>query len=295
MKKIGVIGLGIMGNPMARHLVNAGYQVFVYNRTASKAEPLIAKGAHLCGSPAEVARNCEAIVVMLKADAEVEAAMRGTGGILEGAQPGLIVMNSSTIMPQTSKCLAQAAAQKGILMLDSPVTGSGIQAQEAKLTFMVGGDRTAFEQCLPLFKVMGQQAFYMGESGAGSYMKLANNALMATNLLSLTEALTMAYKSGVDPEMFVQVVNGGGAKSAVTESRVPKIINRDFTPAFGTAMLYKDLGLIYELAKELAVPTPVMAAVREMIHTAVVKGYGDQDVCSVIKCYEELAGIEIKK
>lgn len=295
MQKVGVIGLGIMGKPMAGHLLKAGYDVFVYNRTASKATSLVEEGAHLCTTPAEVAQNCEAVVIMLKADAEVEAAVLGAGGIIEGAQPGLIIMNSSTIMPQTSKRLAQAVASKGVIMLDSPVTGSGIQAQEGKLTFMVGGTKAAFEQCLPLFEAMGQQAFYMGESGTGSYMKLANNSLMATNLLSLAESLTMAYKSGVDPEMFVQVVNGGGARSAVTESRVPKIINRDFTPAFGTAMLYKDLGLIYELAKELDVPTPVMAAVREMIHTAVVKGYGEQDVCSVIKCYEELAGIEIKK
>jgi 3-hydroxyisobutyrate dehydrogenase-like beta-hydroxyacid dehydrogenase len=295
MIKIGVIGLGIMGQPMAGHLLNAGYKVFVYNRTISKAESLAEKGACICKSPAEVARHCEAVVIMLKADAEVEAAVLGADGIIEGAQPGLIIMNSSTIMPQTSKRLAQEVAAKGITMLDSPVTGSGIQAREAKLTFMVGGNKDAFERCLPLFTVMGQQAFYMGESGTGSYMKLANNSLMAVNLLSLVESLTMAYKSGVDPEMFVQVVNGGGARSAVTESRVPKIINRDFTPAFGTAMLYKDLGLIYELSKELGVPTPVLAAVREMIHTAVVKGYGDEDVCSVIKCYEELAGIEIKK
>ncbi|SDD49201.1 NAD(P)-dependent oxidoreductase [Sporomusa acidovorans] len=295
MKKIGVIGLGIMGKPMARHLLNAGYELYVYNRTASKAESLVKSGARLCNNPAEVAKHCEAILIMLKADAEVETALTGTNGIIEGAQPGLIIMNSSTISPHTSIRLAKQVAGKGITMLDSPVTGSGIQAQEAKLTFMVGGDKKAFEQCLPLFNTMGQQAFYMGESGTGSYMKLANNALVATNLLSLAEALTMACKSGVDPEVFVQVVNGGGARSAVTESRVPKIINRDFTPAFGTVMLYKDLGLIYDLSKELSLPMPVMAVVREMIHTAVAKGYGEQDICSIIKHYEELAGIEIKK
>ncbi|HWR45686.1 NAD(P)-dependent oxidoreductase [Sporomusa sp.] len=295
MKKIGVVGLGIMGEPMAEHLLNAGNEVFVYNRTACKAEHLAMKGAVVCSTPAEVAQHCDAIVVMVKADAEVEAMILGANGILEGAQAGLIILNSSTILPQTSKRVAQLAAEKGIIVLDCPVTGSGIQAREAKLTFMVGGNREAFEQCLPLFNVMGKQAVYMGESGTGSYMKLANNSLMAINLLSLVESLTMAYKSGVDPEMFLEVVNGGGARSAVAESRIPKIIKRDFVPAFSTSMLYKDLGLIYELARELQVPTPVLASVREMIHTAVVKGYGDEDVCSVIKCYEELAGVEIKK
>lgn len=295
MKKIGVVGLGIMGQPMAGHLLNAGYEVFVYNRTASKAEPLIKKGAKVCGTPAEVAQHCDAVVVMVKADAEVEAMVAGSNGLIAGARPGLIILNSSTILPQTSKRLAQEVAAKGVIMLDCPVTGSGVQAKEAKLTFMVGGDKATFDKCLPLFLVMGKQAFYMGESGAGSYMKLANNSLMAINLLSLAESLTMAYKSGIDPELFLQVVNGGGARSAVAEAKIPKIINRDFTPAFGTAMLAKDLGLIYELAKELQIPTPVMASVREMIHMAVVKGYGDEDVCSVIKCYEELAGVEIKR
>ncbi|KJS82495.1 MAG: hypothetical protein JM58_14820 [Peptococcaceae bacterium BICA1-8] len=294
MKKIGFIGLGIMGLPMASHLLKAGYEVIIFNRTMSKAQPLVGIGAKLVGSPGELARESEAVIIMVKADAEVEEVIFGQNGILEGAKPGFVIINSSTISPKTSIRLAAETAKAGVEMLDAPVTGSGVQAIEAKLTFMVGGNKDVFERCMPLFTVMGKQAFYMGESGKGSYTKLGNNVMLAINLLAVSEALTLIYKAGIDPEIFLQVVGGGGARSGMAETKIPKIVKRDYKPAFGTAMLAKDLALASDLAKELQVPVPVMSAVKEMIQIAVAKGFSDEDVCSVVKCYEEWAGIEIK-
>jgi len=295
MKKIGFIGLGIMGSPMAGHLLNAGYEMTVYNRTLSKALQLAEKGAKIAGCPADVARDSEVVIIMVKADAEVHEVLLGEKGVVAGAPPALTIINSSTISPKTSIKLAEEMPRYGIEILDAPVTGSGVQAREAKLTFMVGGKKEVFLDCLPLFQVMGKQAFYMGQSGSGSYSKIANNVMLAINLLSVAEGLTIAAKAGIDPETFAQVVAGGGARSGMLETKTPKIVKRDFSPAFGTAMLYKDLGLAYDLAKELEVPTPVLSAAREVIKIALSKGLAEEDVCSVIKCYEEWGGIRINQ
>ncbi|MHC1759982.1 MAG: NAD(P)-dependent oxidoreductase [Negativicutes bacterium] len=295
MKKIGFIGLGIMGFPMAQHLIDAGYELVLFNRTAAKANPLLEKGAKLAASPAEVARNSEVVIIMVKSDVEVDNIITGENGILSGAGKGFVIVNSSTISPNTSKRLAKIAADAGVTMLDVPVTGSGVQAIEGKLTFMGGGDRTAFDACMPLFLSMGKQAYYMGASGAGSYTKIASNTMLAINLLSMAEGLVMAYKSGIDPELFLQVVNGGGSRSGMAETKIPKITKRDFKPAFGTANLLKDLGLAGDLARELNIPVPVLSVVREQVRMAVCKGYAEEDVCSVIKCYEEWAKVEVKK
>jgi len=295
MKKLGFVGLGIMGFPMAKHLMDAGYELTLFNRTSAKAQPLLEQGAKLAASPAEVARNSEAVIIMVKSDVEVDNIITGKDGILSGAAKGFVIINSSTIAPATSKRLAKIAADAGVTMLDVPVTGSGVQAIEGKLTFMGGGDKDTFNACMPIFLAMGKQAYYMGESGAGSYTKLASNTMLAINLLSMTEGLVMAFKSGIDPELFLQVVNGGGSRSGMAETKIPKITKRDFKPAFGTANLLKDLGLASDLARELNIPVPVLSVVREMVRVAVCRGYAEEDVCSVIKCYEDWAKVEVKK
>ncbi|WP_407941635.1 NAD(P)-dependent oxidoreductase [Metabacillus schmidteae] len=183
---------------------------------------------------------------------------------------------------------------EGIEMLDAPVTGSEPQAIEGILTFMVGGKKEIYEKCEPLFYIMGKQAYYMGETGSGSYTKLANNTMGAINLLSFSEAITMAAKSGVDPELFIKVVSGGGASSGMMVNKGPKVLNRDFSPNFKTDLIYKDLGLAANVAKELELPTPVLSLVKEMFQMARAKGYGGEDMSAVIKLYEELAGIEVK-
>ncbi len=295
MKKIGFIGLGTMGLPMAGHLLKNGYEVIAYNRTKNKADALEKEGAFIASSPEEVATKSEIVFTMLTADQSVEEVILGEKGIIKGSHPGLIVVDSSTISPNTSKKVAETLLKKGIEMLDAPVTGSEPQAIEGILTFMVGGKKEIYEKCEPLFYVMGKQAYYMGETGSGSYTKLANNTMGAINLLSFSEAITMAVKSGVDPELFIKVVSGGGAKSGMMENKGPKVLNRDFSPNFKTDLIYKDLGLATDVAKELELPTPVLSLVKEMFQMARAKGYGGEDMSAVIKLYEELAGIEVKK
>ena len=175
------------------------------------------------------------------------------------------------------------------------MTGSAPQAKEAKLAFMVGGNKDAFELCKPILLSMGKAAYYLGASGTGSYAKLANNTMYAINLLSFIEALSIVSKSGIDPELFIEIVGQGGARNIVSEQKLPKILGRDFSPAFSLAMMNKDLGLVSALAGELGVVTPVFDAVKIMLGRALEKGWGDEDLSSVVKLYEELDGHVIQK
>jgi len=295
MKTIGFIGLGTMGLPMANHLISANYKLVIYNRTKEKGMLLKEKGATIALSPKEVASQSDIVITMLTADAAVEEVILGPNGVCEGAKHGLIVIDSSTISPNTSKKIASSLAQQGVDMLDAPVTGSEPQAIEGILTFMVGGKKDVYEMCKDLFQIMGRQSYYMGEHGSGSYTKLANNTMGAINLLSFSEAITMATKAGIDPELFVKVVSGGGARSGMMDNKAPKVINRDFSPHFMTDLIHKDLGLATEIAKELELSTPVLALVKEIFQIARAKGLGKEDMSSVIKCYEDWAGIEVKK
>ncbi len=293
MKKIGFVGLGTMGFPMANNLLKAGYEVIIYNRTLEKAEKLGAQGAKVVLTPTEVAKNSDVIFSMLTADRAVEEVVLGENGLVHGLREGQIVIDCSTISPNTSKKIALELAKYGVEVLDAPVTGSEPQAIDGILTFMVGGKKEVFEQSKPLFDVMGKTSYYMGKNGAGSYTKLANNTMAAINLLSMVEAITMATKAGIDPEIFVKVVSGGGARSGMMDNKTPKILNRDFHANFATALMYKDLGLATQLASEIKVPVPVLSLVKEMLQMAIVKGYADEDMCAVIKCYEEWAEVKV--
>lgn len=295
MKKIGFIGLGTMGLPMTTNMINAGYELTIYNRTKGKVDHFMNKGVHVADSPAEVVKQCEVVFTMLSTDEAVDEVLLGKAGIIEGAPEGLVVIDSSTISPNSSKKFSSELAKVGVEMLDAPVSGSEPQAIEGTLIFMVGGKKEVYERCLPLFNVLGKNSYYMGESGAGSYTKLANNMMGAINLLSLSESLVVATKAGINPELFVEVVSGGGARSGMLEYKAHKIMDRDFSPNFKTNLMYKDLGLATNLASELKVPVPVLSLVKEMLQMTINKGYGNEDMCAVIKCYEDLAGTQVKK
>ncbi len=286
MKRIGFVGLGIMGFSMADNLLKAGYELVVHNRNPARAAELAGRGAVACTTPAEVAARSDAVVVMVKADKDVEEVVVGRHGLVEGAGPGLIILNGTTILPSTSRRLAAAAAEHGVDMLDCPVTGSAPQARDAKLAFMVGGRKEAFESCKPILLAMGKAAYHLGESGTGSYAKLANNTMYAINLLSFVEAVSIASKGGIDPELFIEIVGQGGARSAVSEAKLPKVLERDFSPAFSLAMMNKDLGLVSTLTEELEVATPVFDAVKSVLGQALGEGWGDEDLSSVVKLYE---------
>ncbi|MET3505391.1 NAD(P)-dependent oxidoreductase [Halalkalibacter oceani] len=296
MKKIGFVGLGTMGLPMAKNLLKAGYSLRVYNRTASKAQSLQSEGdVEVASSPAEVARNSEIVITMVTNNQALEEVIKGENGVLAGASAGLIIIDSSTVAPDLVQSLAKELAEKDIELLDAPVTGSEPQAIAAELAFMVGGKEEVYQQCIPLFEAMGKQSHYMGGSGLGAYTKLANNTMSAINLLSLSEALILASKAGVDPQKFMEVASGGGARSGMMDNKGPKIINRDFHPNFKTELMHKDLGLALNVAAEMNIPVPLLASVREQLRIAMAKGYAEEDMCAVAKCYEEWAGVEIKK
>jgi 3-hydroxyisobutyrate dehydrogenase-like beta-hydroxyacid dehydrogenase len=293
--KVGFIGLGTMGLPMAQNLLKKGFELTVYNRTIEKTELLKQQGATVANSPQEVASQCDVVFTILTADAAVEEVVLGENGLVHGAHPGLIVADSSTISPSTSKKVAAELSLHGVDMLDAPVTGSEPQAIQGTLAFMVGGKKELFEKCMPLFLAMGKGAYYMGGNGKGSYTKLANNTMSALNLLSFVEGVTMATKAGIDPETFVKVVNGGGGKNAQVDNKAEKIFNRDFAPQFMTQLIHKDLGLASNVAKELEISAPIMALAKEIFQMAKAKGYGSEDMSAVIKCYEEWAGVTVEK
>lgn len=294
MEKIGFIGLGIMGYPMARHLLIAGYEVLVYNRTCEKALRIQKEGAIIASSPSEVARQSEVVFLMLANSNVVEEIVFGKEGIVEGANEGLVIINSSTVSPDFNIALHEKLEAKGIIMLDVPVTGSGIQANSGTLTFMAGGDYAIYENCIPLFESMGKKSFYMGPIGAGSYTKLASNTMLALNMMSLAEGISMASKCGIDPELFVEVVSGGGSKSAMAESKTPKIVERDFTPNFKANLMLKDVKLALELAGEINLPTPFLSLSKELLQINSNKGFGEEDLCAVVKVYEEWSGAIVK-
>jgi len=285
--------MGTMGAPMAKNLLKANFELVVFSRAAEKVAKLTELGATTAPSVADVARQCEVVLTMLPADQAVKDVILSADGIVSSGARGLIVIDSSTISAVTSKSIAEELAKLGIDMLDAPVTGSEPQAVEGSLTFIVGGKREIYERCKPLFESMGKNSFYMGSHGAGSHTKLCNNTISAITLMAFAEGVVMAAKAGIKPELFIEVISQGGARSGQIANKGPKILNRDFRANFATALMYKDLGLACDVAAEMSLPMPALAVAREMLKIAIAKGYGQQDVCSIVKCYEEWAQVEV--
>jgi len=296
IKKVAFVGIGVMGFPMAKHLIEAGYDLTVHNRHPEKCRELLNMGAKLAPSAAEVARDVDIVFTMLPTEHTVREVVLGEGGVASGARPGTIFCNTSTVSPASNISLGEELEKRGFRFLDSPVTGSGLQAKDGTLVFIVGGDKDLFDLVLPLYKAMGKGAYHASPKiGAGAYAKLCSNAMMAINMLSFSEAVTMAAKLGVDPEMFVKFCNGGGPQSAMADKKVGKIINRDFSAAFRTALMYKDTVLASELAREIKIPTPMLNLAKEMFNIACIEGHADEDMCSVVQCYEKWADVQVKK
>ncbi|MBE1442076.1 NAD(P)-dependent oxidoreductase [Paenibacillus sp. OAS669] len=290
--KVAFIGLGTMGKPMSMNLHKAGFPLIVYNRNRERASSFEGLDAvTIAASPAEAAAQADIVITMLTDDSAVEQVYLGEDGILSvcqsnsGTKPR-IVMDCSTIYPVTSQMLAEKLSAAGVDMLDAPVTGSEPQAIDGVLTFIVGGKREAYEACLPLFDAMGKKAVYMGASGAGANAKLANNMLVAANLTALAESLMLVQKSGGDPELFLEVLAGGGGRSGMAEMKGPKILGRDFSAQFMTQLMFKDLKLAGRLAESLQVPVPMQASVQQIFQIACNSGWGAEDMSAIAKCYE---------
>lgn len=293
MKRIGFIGLGTMGKPMAANLIQKGFIVTVYNRTTEKADELAHLGAEVSSTPAEVAHNSDVLITMLSNDAALLETFYSEQGILSGIHPALTIIDSSTVAPQTSQKLAEELAAHFVDFLDAPVTGTKPAAEAGTLTFMVGGSQEVFDEHYDLFLALGSKAIYLGPSGSGSYAKLAHNTMVGINLVGLAEGLSIATKAGVNPAKFLEIVRSGGANSKQVELKADKIIDRDFSSQFSLKLMLKDLLLAQELTSQFQLPTPLLHTATSLFQMGLSKGLGEEDLSSVIQCYEDWMGQQV--
>ncbi len=293
-QRIGFIGLGIMGQHMATHLLNAGYPLVVYDLVPAATESLVGKGASPVSSCREVAQRSDVIISMVPDSPDVEKAALGMDGIIEGVRPRQIYADMSTISPQTAIRVAETLAAKGVRCLDAPVSGGQVGAQNAALSIMVGGPLDLFNEMVPIFQVMGKVVTHCGNNGAGQIVKACNQIQVALNFVGMAEALVLGTRAGVDPAVILKVLSGGYAQTRVMDVRGPKIIAGDFAPGFKSKFHYKDLNIIMAAARELQVPLPASAIAHELFSALLAKGRGDLDHSAVITVIEDLAGVKAR-
>ena len=293
-EKIGFIGLGIMGKPMAKNLMEAGYELVVHNRSPEKAEELAEEGdATAAGSPREVAAACDIVITMLPDSPDVEAVVAGESGVLEGIRDGALLVDMSTISPVVTEELSEKVREQGASMLDAPVSGGDVGAMEGALSIMVGGSEEDFERARPLFAVMGKAATHVGPIGAGQVVKACNQIVVALTIEAVSEALVLGSKGGVAPEKLVEALSGGLAGSAVMEAKKEKFFSHDFEPGFRIELHHKDLGIALAAGREYGVSLPVTAIVDQMLEASKAKGRGDRDHSALLTLLEEAARHEI--
>jgi 3-hydroxyisobutyrate dehydrogenase-like beta-hydroxyacid dehydrogenase len=295
MKKIGFIGLGTMGFPMAANLLRKGFVLTVYNRTPKKCEALIAEGAKFAATPADAARNADVLITMLSNDTAIRQTFYDPNGIMEGVRPGMTVIDCSTISPHMSKTLHAELAEHGVQFLDAPVTGSKPAAENGTLVFMVGGSEEAVNEHKDIFEAMGSRIFHMGASGSGSYAKLAHNTMVGINALGFIEGMALASKANVDLNKFYDIVMSGAAASKQAELKGPKILSRDFSTQFSAQLMHKDLRLAVQLTDQLQVTAPLLHLAKNVFEMGLCKGLGEQDLSAIVQCYEEWMGKSIER
>ena len=294
-EKIGFIGLGIMGKPMAKNLLKAGYPVTVYDIVGDSMEEVVTDGADGAASSRQVAEATDKIITMLPDSADSEAAILGPGGVLEGASAGSIVIDMSSIAPSVSQRIAAQCAQKGVEMLDAPVSGGQTGAINATLAIMVGGKQEVFDQCYDLLKTMGGNVVLTGDVGAGGVTKLANQIIVAANIEALSEALVLAQRAGVDPEKVFNAIRSGLAGSAVMEAKGPMMLDRNFQAGFRVRLHQKDLRNVLQTAQELNVPLPVTALLQQILGSLINEGESEADHSAILHFLERLAKVEVKR
>lgn len=294
-KQIGFIGLGIMGKPMSLNLLKAGFEVTVYNRTASRAEQSVSRGARQAASPAEVAAETTIIITIVSDTPDVESVILGKNGLIEGVKPDSVVIDMSTISPDATRKIAARLKEKGAHMLDAPVSGGEQGAIDGTLSIMVGGDTAIFERCLPVLQAMGKNIIHVGQNGMGQTVKLVNQILVAGTLNSVVEALVFAQKSGVDLDKAIDAVKGGAASSWQLVNLAPRIVGRDFEPGFMIDLMHKDLNIVLRTAEEMKITLPVTSLVKEMYKSLQSEGEGKSGTQALVKALERLTGIRVGK
>jgi 3-hydroxyisobutyrate dehydrogenase-like beta-hydroxyacid dehydrogenase len=295
MAKLGFLGLGLMGYPMARNLLRAGHQVAVWSHTAGKAKKLADEDkAIACDSPSQVAEQSDCIFACVGDTRMSEHVFTGDQGVIDGAKAGTVVADASTISPTASRGIGKKLAAKGIHFLDAPCTGSTPGAINATLTFMIGGDRDVFEKTKPYFEAMGKQFYYCGGPGRGLQAKLTQNLILANLMQAFNEGMVLSTKGGIQPELMLEILNNSAAKSGLIAFKAPFVFRRDFTTNFSTKWMHKDIGLALESAQELGLPMPMTSLTEQIYQAAIAEGYGEDDLCATIRVTERWAGIEVK-
>jgi 3-hydroxyisobutyrate dehydrogenase/2-hydroxy-3-oxopropionate reductase len=291
-RRLGFIGLGIMGSPMAMNLLKAGHSVTVYNRTRQKSEELVQHGAAVADSPAEVARQASVIFLCL---GDSDSVCRVAEEMLDYVQPGSIVADCTTIAPSVSRMIGERFLKRAVAFLDTPCSGSKAGATNATLTFMVGGDPQAFEQLGEYLMAMGRKIFYLGGPGMGLQAKLTQNLVAALIFQALSEGFVLARKAGLAPSSVLEVLQASVARAPLIEAKLPAVVSRRFEPNFSLKWMHKDMGLMLDSGRELGVPLPATALVHELFGASIAMGHGEEDFAAAITLLETLAGVEVSE
>jgi 2-hydroxy-3-oxopropionate reductase len=294
-RTVGFIGLGIMGRPMAKRLLDAGYPLVVYDIVPAGVEEVTEAGAKAGTSAKDVAHQGDVVITMLPDSPDVESVAFGPAGVIENIRPGCTYIDMSTISPTVSERIAKDAKPKGIKVLDAPVSGGDVGAINGTLSIMVGGDQETFDDVLEIFEVVGKKIVLVGGDAAGQVVKACNQILVGLTLEAMAEALVLGAKAGVDPAKIVEVLGGGLARCGVLENRGMRVVNRDFEPGFRVRLHYKDLGIAMAAGKAYDVPLPVTALVHEMFKQLQLSGRGELDHSGIVTLIEDMADIKVQK
>jgi 2-hydroxy-3-oxopropionate reductase len=287
--KVGFIGLGVMGAPMARNLIEAGHELVVHSRSPEPVEALAEAGAATAASPRDVAEQADVVITMLPDSPAVEAVVLGDEGVLSGASEGDLLIDMSTIHPTVSTAIAEQAAERGVGALDAPVSGGDVGAQQGTLSIMVGGAEDDFERAAPLFDVLGKTVVHVGGPGAGQVVKACNQVVVGITIAAVSEALVLGSKAGVEPEKILDVLGGGLAANKVMEMRRSNFLEHDFTPGFRIDLHHKDLDIALESGDAYGVPLAVTGLVQQHFRALRAKGHGGDDHSGLLQLVEDLA------
>jgi 2-hydroxy-3-oxopropionate reductase len=293
--KIGFIGLGIMGKPMAKNLLKAGYNLIVLDLNKKVVEELTNLGAETAETPAEVASKTKTIITMLPNSPEVKEVALGKNGVIEGATRGSVLIDMSSIAPLASREIAEALSKNGVEMLDAPVSGGEPKAIEGTIAVMVGGKKEVFDANYDIMMAMAGSVVYVGEIGAGNIAKLCNQVVVALNIAAVSEALVLAQKAGVSPDLVYKAIRGGLAGSTVMDAKAPMMMDRNFTPGFRIELHIKDMGNVLETSRQVGVPLPLASQVMEIMQAIKQDGCDVEDHSSIVKFYEKIANTEVSR
>ncbi len=292
-ERVGFIGLGIMGRGMANNLLKAGFDLRVWNRTASRADELVSAGATAANSPADLAANSDIIITCVSDTPDVEAVILGEDGVINGVKEGALVIDMSTISPQKTVEIAEKLKERGVSMLDAPISGGSEGAAKGTLSIMIGGDAAQVERAMPVFQAMGKTITHVGDNGAGQTVKLVNQILVVGSMMAMGEALLFAQAGGVDLEKALAAVSGGAGGSWTLTNRGPQVIKRDWRPGFMIDLQTKDIRLVMDAADKIGVPLPSTAIIFQLYRTLQQQGLGAEGNHALIKALEKLSGVSV--